>query len=95
MARVYLMAGEVDLQQLIAGLHDDVGLRGVTVLRAVEGVGHGVVHTASLVDLGGDLPLIIEFFDVEEKVRAAVARIREQAPGAHIVCWDVDMEGED
>jgi uncharacterized protein len=94
MARVYLMASDVDLARLVAHLHDDVGLRGVTVLRAVEGVGHGVIHTASLVDLGGDLPLIIEFFDHDENVRSAVAQIRKEAPAAHIVCWDVEMEDE-
>ena len=94
MARVYLMEHDVDLQVLVAHLHDDVGLRGVTVLRAVEGVGHGLVHTASLVDLGGDLPLILEFFDTHEKVRAAIARIRDEAPAAHVACWDVDMEDE-
>jgi uncharacterized protein len=95
MARVYLMEHDVDLQALVKHLHDDVGLRGVTVLRAVEGVGHGLVHTSTLVDLGGDLPLILEFFDHDATVRAAIARIREEAPGAHVVWWTIDMEGED
>jgi len=95
MARVYLMQADVDLQRLVTHLHETVGLRGVTVLRAVEGVGHDLVHTASLVDLGGDLPLILEFFDDAVKVRAAIAHIRQEAPAAHIASWALDMHDED
>lgn len=57
------------------------GLAGGTVLHAVAGftAAEGV-HTSSLVDAGGKLPLVIEFIDKEEKVRKVLPLLREMAP---------------
>lgn len=47
------------------------GLAGATVLRGVEGYGaHSCIHTTHLVDLSPNLPIIIEVFDTEAKVKA-------------------------
>lgn len=47
------------------------GLAGATVLRGVEGYGaHGRVHTARLVDLSPDLPMLVEIVDEEAKISA-------------------------
>jgi hypothetical protein len=47
----------------------EVGLAGATVLRGSEGFGaHSVVHTASLLGMSQDLPIVIEIVDVEEKI---------------------------
>ena len=45
------------------------GVAGGTVLRAVAGfTGHGGMHTTSLVDAGGKMPLVVEFIDTAENV---------------------------
>lgn len=56
----------------------DHGLAGGTVLRGVEGFTAKLgIQTASLVDAGGKLPLVIEFIDTAEDVERILPRIRE------------------
>lgn len=48
----------------------EVGLAGATVLRGSEGFGaNSVVHTAKLLGLSTDLPVVIEIVDEDEKVK--------------------------
>ncbi|HXQ45742.1 MAG TPA: DUF190 domain-containing protein [Caulobacteraceae bacterium] len=52
------------------------GLAGATVLRGPMGYGlHAKIHTAKILDLSAQLPLVIEIVDAEEKVRAFVAEL--------------------
>jgi PII-like signaling protein len=45
------------------------GAAGATVTRGIAGFGaHSRLHTASLVDLSSDLPLILEWVDTQERV---------------------------
>lgn len=47
------------------------GLSGATVTRGIMGFGaNSKIHTAKLLELSSDLPLVIEIVDTEEKVRA-------------------------
>ena len=47
------------------------GLAGATVLRGLEGFGASSrIHTAKILRLSGDLPLVIEIVDTEEKIEA-------------------------
>jgi PII-like signaling protein len=49
----------------------EFGMAGATVLRGVESFGAGsMIHTAKLLELSEDLPLVIELVDSEEKVDA-------------------------
>ena len=47
------------------------GLAGATVLRGVEGYGADsrVIHTAKILRLSEDLPIVVEIVDTEEKIR--------------------------
>jgi hypothetical protein len=46
------------------------GFAGATVLRGLAGFGaRSVVHTTHLLELSGDLPLVVEVVDTEEHVR--------------------------
>ncbi|GAB0149431.1 MULTISPECIES: DUF190 domain-containing protein [unclassified Marichromatium] len=93
MVRVYLAESDHELKPLVHALRDELGVRGVTVLRAIEGYGpSGRAHAASLIDLSLDLPLVVEFFDAPERARAAIARIRNQVKPGHIVSWPVTVE---
>lgn len=47
------------------------GLAGATVLRGLEGFGaHSRMHTAKILDLSSDLPIIVEIVDTIEKIEA-------------------------
>lgn len=47
------------------------GLAGATVLRGLEGFGaHSRLHTAKVLRLSYDLPIVIEIVDTEDKIEA-------------------------
>lgn len=93
MVRVYLSESDHGINRLLKVLHDELGVSGVTVTRGIEGYGSsGVVHSASLLDLSADLPVTLEFFDEEKKVRQAIARIAEFVDPGHVVSWPVTVE---
>jgi PII-like signaling protein len=54
------------------------GLGGATVLRGIHGFGaHSRIHSAKLIDLSVDLPLIIEIVDSLEKIEAFMPVVDE------------------
>lgn len=55
----------------------EIGLAGATELRGIEGYGAGsrVVHTARLLRLSEDLPILVEVVDSEERIEEAVAAV--------------------
>jgi len=88
MVRIYLTEGEKAVQPLLARLHDEEKVRGVTVFRGISGFGRsGVVHSSRLLDLSMDLPVIIEFFDDPAKVDGILAHLSTLLPPGHVVSW--------
>jgi hypothetical protein len=88
MVRIYLTEGEKLLATLLARLHDEEKVRGVTVFRGVSGFGRsGVIHSSKLLDLSLDLPVVIEFFDDPAKVRRILAHLKDLLPPGHVVSW--------
>jgi PII-like signaling protein len=54
------------------------GLAGATVLRGPLGFGrHSIVHSASLLELSTDLPIVIEIVDAEETINAFLPVVDE------------------
>mgnify|MGYP002624407034 CR=1 FL=1 len=52
------------------------GLAGATVLRGLEGFGaHSRIHTAKILRLAEDLPIVIEIVDTAEKIEAFLPHI--------------------
>lgn len=46
------------------------GLAGITVMRGIAGSGHqGHPHTVRLVELSGNLPIVIDIIDEKEKIQ--------------------------
>ncbi len=65
---------------------------GATVTRALSGFGaHSRIHTASLVDLSADLPLIIEWVDNPARVERVMPRLREMVIEGLITVHDVEV----
>jgi len=81
LARVFL--GEADkapggrpLYEAIVLKAREMGLAGATVLRGPMGFGRNShLHTAKILRLSADLPMIVEIVDAEPKVRALVDAI--------------------
>ena len=66
---------------------------GATALHAVGGFnGRNRVHTSSLVEAGGNLPVVIVFVDFEEHVSRVLPRLFELAPHRLIVRENVTIE---
>jgi PII-like signaling protein len=52
------------------------GLAGATVLRGLEGFGaHSRLHTAKILRLSTDLPIVVEIVDTEEKIHTFLPSI--------------------
>ncbi len=54
----------------------EAGLAGATVLRGLEGFGaHSRLHTAKILRLSSDLPIVVEIVDTREKIEAFLPTI--------------------
>ena len=61
--------GKQPLYEWIVRKARESGLAGATVLRGLEGFGaHSRVHTAKILRLSSDLPIVIEIVDTQEKI---------------------------
>ena len=90
--RIYLTEGEGNMQDLLKCLHDEEQVQGVTVFRGISGFGKsGKMHSSSLLDMSLDLPLVIEFFDVPQKVSDILEHIRKDIDPGHIVSWPATL----
>lgn len=84
------------LNELLAKLHDDEKVRGVTVFRGISGFGKsGRMHSSSLLDLSMDLPLVIEFFDEPAKVSGILEHLAGILEPDHVVSWKARVNKED
>jgi PII-like signaling protein len=59
------------LHDWIVRMAREHGLAGATVLRGLEGFGaHSKLHTAKILRLSSDLPIVIEIVDTESKIES-------------------------
>ncbi|MDR3436940.1 DUF190 domain-containing protein [Telmatospirillum sp.] len=73
--RIYLgeaeRAGTTPLYEALVIKARELKLAGATVLRGPMGFGHsGKMHTAKILDLSSNLPLVVEIVDIREKIEA-------------------------
>jgi uncharacterized protein len=70
--------GRKPLYQAIVEMLREEGMAGATVLRGIEGFGAtSHLHTARILRLSEDLPIIIEVADTAEKIEAVMPKIDE------------------
>ncbi|HTT84637.1 MAG TPA: DUF190 domain-containing protein [Rhizomicrobium sp.] len=93
MVRIYIKEADHGkhgnlMQEILRLLHDQHRVAGITVFRGIAGFGaSGEVHSADILRLNVDLPLVVEFFDEPKVVDAVLKLIRDMVPGEHIVRW--------
>jgi PII-like signaling protein len=65
------------------------GFAGATVIRGVAGFGAAsVIHTANIVDLSGDLPVLIEVVDDQERIDKLLPILDEMLTGGALVTME-------
>ncbi|WP_321429328.1 DUF190 domain-containing protein [uncultured Methanolobus sp.] len=70
----------------------DKGVAGATVHHCMEGYGiHHKIHTASVLRLGTDLPVIVQAVDKEEKIRNLIPELKEMLPTELMVVQEVEV----
>ena len=80
------------LYEAIAQALRAAGFAGATVLKGIEGFGcHRVMHSARLVDLNSNLPIVVEVIESEEKVRAFLPALRGMIAEGLLTLEKVDL----
>lgn len=70
----------------------DAGLAGATVLRAIEGYGaHRRIHTARLVDVAPNLPMVVEIVDQEHNIEAFLPTVKQMVAEGLVTTKRVDV----
>jgi hypothetical protein len=94
--RVSVYIGEADrhdgrpLHEAIVELLRREGCAGATVLRGIEGFGRASrIHSASILRLSQDLPVIIEWIDMPERVDRVLPLLEAAVQGGLVVVEDV------
>ncbi|HKC98696.1 MAG TPA: DUF190 domain-containing protein [Methylomirabilota bacterium] len=78
-------AGHRSLHGALLELLRARGLAGATVLKGVAGFGaNSVIHTANILRLSEDLPLVIEVVDTEEHLEAVLPEVDRLMQGGLI-----------
>jgi len=94
--RIYLTeSSRIDgkpAMEAILGLCQSTGLRGVSVVRGIEGMGsHGDVHSASFLALSSNLPLLIEAIDTTDRIEKALQLMRPHLGKCLTAVWPVSL----
>ena len=91
--RIYLSESTGLLGPIVAKLHDEERVRGVTVFRGICGFGKsGQIHSSHLLDLASDLPVVVEFFDEPGKAASIIEHLHTMVGPGHIVSWSAELE---
>ena len=84
---VRIFVGESDrwegapLYEAIVQRARERGLAGATVIKGIEGFGaHNLIHTARVLRLAEDLPIVIEIVDRRERVEAFLPELDAMIP---------------
>ncbi|MES2218000.1 MAG: DUF190 domain-containing protein [Pseudomonadota bacterium] len=77
--------------EILRMLHHN-GVSGGTVLHAIAGfTNKGTVETTTMVDVGSQLPLVIEFIDTVEKVESVLAELKKMTGSRLLVREKVEI----
>jgi PII-like signaling protein len=84
--------GRKPLYQAIVEMLREEGMAGATVLRGVEGFGaKSHLHTARILRLSEDLPIVIEVADTADRIEAIMPRIDEMVTDGMVTLERVEV----
>lgn len=71
----------------------ELGLAGATVTRGVMGFGaNSTIHTTAILRLSEELPIVIQIFDLPERIDLLLAELDTMVDEGLVVTWDVNVE---
>ncbi len=80
------------LYEALLHLLREEGIAGATVLRAVAGFGaNSTVHTASVLRLSVDLPIVVEVVDATDRIESVLPKLDERIGGGLITLEKVEV----
>ena len=85
--RVYMLESSGFIRNIFEHLEKEVKIRGITMFRAQKGFGDSGEHYISIMDGIWELPIVIEFFDSEDKVKIALKYLEQFIKKEHIVLF--------
>lgn len=77
--------------EAVLGLCKQCGLRGVSVMRGIEGLGAHGVHSTSFLSLSNDLPILVEVMDTTERIKQAIEKLRPHLGHSLVATWPVSL----
>jgi len=77
--------------EAILELCKSAGLRGVSVLRGIEGLGEHGVRSTSFLDLAADLPILVEAIDTNDKINHALEQMQSHLGHCMVATWPVSL----
>jgi len=85
-------AGGHPTYETIVELGQREGLAGTTVLRGIEGFGHpSRIHTARILRLSEDLPILVEIVDAADKIDAFLPKLDPLVRGGMVTLERVEV----
>ena len=80
------------LYQYLVHWFKDNGIGGVTVSRGIEGYGQDkILHSARLLELSADLPIVLEIVDTAEKIESILPQVCEMVPKGLVFTVDIEV----
>jgi|UPI00036F0514 hypothetical protein len=93
--RIYLSESDsVNGQPALTGLItlcQQAGVRGVSVLRGIEGLGSHGVHSAGFIGLAHQLPLMVEIIDETAQMEKALVFLTPHIKNFLVATWPVNL----
>jgi PII-like signaling protein len=84
--------GRKPLYQAIVEMLREEGMAGATVLRGIEGFGaNSHLHTARILRLSEDLPIVIEVADTPERIEAIMPKLDEMVSDGMVTLERVEV----
>lgn len=93
--RVYLTESDridgIPAMEAVLDICKQAGVRGVTVMRGIEGMGLHGVHSSSFLSLSSELPLVVEALDDKEKIDRAIELLRPYIGQRLLATWPASI----
>lgn len=71
----------------------EIGMAGATVTRGIMGFGaNSRIHTASILRLSEDLPIVIHMVDTVERINQFLPMLDEMVDEGMVITWNVVIE---
>ena len=84
--------GRKPLHLAIVELLHEEGIAGATVVHGIEGYGaHKQIHTARILDLSADLPIVITAVDLPKRIEAVLPKLDEMIEQGLVTTEEVQI----